>query len=44
MNLIALTDVSYFPLKKGTSIPLNTSTIESLLNDEDLGFKSQNNI
>lgn len=39
MNLKAITDISYFPLKKGTSIPLNKGTIESLLNDDNLKFR-----
>lgn len=38
MNLQALTNVSYSPLKKGNTIPLNKGTIESLLNDNELRF------
>jgi len=39
MSLHAITDVSYFPLKKGETIPLNKGTIESIINDDDLNFR-----
>ena len=39
MNLYAITEVSYFPLKKGLTIPLNKGTIESIINDNDLNFR-----
>jgi len=41
LNITALTTISYFPLFKGTTIPLNKETIESLINDEELGFRLQ---
>ena len=39
MTLHAITQVSYFPLKKGDTIPLNIETVESLINDKELGYK-----
>jgi hypothetical protein len=39
MTLHAITDVSYFPLKKGETIPLNKGTIESIINDDDLNYR-----
>ncbi len=39
MNLYAITKVSYFPLGKGLTIPLNKGTIESIINDDVLNFK-----
>ncbi len=41
MTLHAITEVSYFPLKKGDTIPLNKGTIESLINDEELGYRQR---
>jgi hypothetical protein len=39
MTLHAITDVSYFPLKKGETIPLNIGTVESIINDDDLNYR-----
>ena len=39
MTLHAITDVSYFPLKKGETIPLNKGTIESIINDDNLNYR-----
>ena len=38
MTFQALTNISYLPLKHGNTIHLGKKTIESLINDEDLGF------
>ena len=38
MTFHAITDISYLPLKKGNTISLGKGTIESLINDENLGF------
>ena len=39
MDFHAITTISYLPLKKGNTIQLRKGTIESLINDEDLGFR-----
>jgi len=39
MTLTSITTISYLPLKAGNTIPLTKGTIESLINDEDLGFR-----
>jgi len=36
--LNAITNISYFPLKKGESIQLRKGTVESLLNDEYITY------
>jgi hypothetical protein len=38
MILNAKTDIQYFPLKSGSAIKLNKSTIESLLNGEYINY------
>lgn len=39
MDFHAITTISYLPLKEGITISLRKGTIESLINDEDLGFR-----
>ena len=39
MSFHAITTISYLPLKAGITIQLSKGTIESLINDEDLGFR-----
>jgi|GEM_PF-2674397 len=39
MSFYAITPITYLPLKEGNTILLSKGTIESLTNDEDLGFR-----
>ena len=38
MSFYAITPITYLPLKEGNTIRLRKVTIESLINDDDLGF------